>query len=83
MNLVYLEEEKQTGRHQPKIYSRKLIQDFVKKRKMEKEQDDQRILKEFFNYPTEWLKIQHELPASLRLIGPEILKKDVQVNFFG
>lgn len=80
---AYLEQQKQIERSQPKIYSKKLIQDFVRKRKMEKEQDEQRVLKEVFNYPSEWLKIQHQLPPSLRLIDPKLIKNNFPVNSFG
>lgn len=83
IHTAYLDEQREHESHQPKIYSKKLIEEFQRKRKQTKEQQDQQFLKEFFNYPDKWLRIQHELPPSLRLIDPNVLKKDLQINFFG
>lgn len=83
LHTACIDEQRERESHQPKVYSKKLIEEFVRKRKQDKEQQEQKFLKEFFNYPEKWLRIQHELPPSLRLIDPNVLKKDFQINFFG
>lgn len=80
--LAHLEDEKQLERLQPKKYSKKLIEEFEKKRKLEKEQNELKILRGFFNYPNDWLKNQQELPPSLKLINSNMLKKDYLSNCF-
>lgn len=60
-----------------------MIDTFMKKRKLAKEQSEQRILREFFNYPEELLKHEGELPPSLRQIDAKTLQKDFKPNFFG
>lgn len=80
---VFIDEQREREIHRPKVYSKKLIEEFAWKRKQAKEQKEQTFLKEFFNYPEKWLRIQHELPPSLRLIDPEVLKKDLQFKSFG
>lgn len=80
---AYLDEQRKRESHQPKTYSKKLIEEFDRKWKQTKEQQEQQFLKKFFNYPDKWLRIQHELPPSLRLIDPSLLKKKLQKNSFG
>lgn len=82
-NAAYIDEQRQRESHQPKIYSKNLIEEFVRKRKQTKQQKEQKFLKEFFNYPEKWLRIQHELPPSLRLIDSNELKMDFPTNSFG
>lgn len=83
LHTAHIDEQRERESHQPKTYSKKLIEEFVRKRKQTKEQEEQQFLKKFFNYPEKWLRIQHELPPSLRLIDPNVLKKDLPIIFFG
>lgn len=75
--------QQQIESQQPKNYSKSLIEDFVKRRKLRQDQSEKRFLKELFKYPDQLMKIQDELPPSLKLIDPKILKKDVHSTFFG
>lgn len=77
------ERQQQMTRQEPKIYSKSMIHYFMEKRKLAKQQSEQRFLQDFFNYPDELLRLQSELPPSLRLIDPEKLKEDFKLNFFG
>lgn len=60
-----------------------MIDNFMKKQKLAKEQSEQQILREFFNYPEELVKYEGELPPSLRPIDAKTLRKDFKPNFFG
>lgn len=82
LHTAHIDEQRERESHQPKTYSKKSIEEFARKRKQTKEQEEQQFLKEFFNYPEKWIRIQHELPPSLRLIDPNVLKKDLQINFY-
>ncbi|XP_031623178.1 zinc finger matrin-type protein 5 [Contarinia nasturtii] len=78
-----IERQQKTSRQESKIYSKNMIDEFMRRRKSAKQQNDQRLIREFFNYPEELLKHQDELPPSLRLITPEILQTDFKPTFFG
>lgn len=60
-----------------------MIDDFMRRRKSAKEQKDQRLLRDFFNYPEELLKHEGKLPPSLQPITAEILRKDFKPTFYG
>lgn len=60
-----------------------MIDAFMKKRKIAKDQSEQRFLRDFFNYPEKLLKHEDELPPSLKPLDPETLRKDFKPNFFG
>lgn len=67
-----------------KVYSKRVIDTFMTKRKMAKEHGNQRLLREFFNYPEELLKYDDgELPPSLKPIDVEMLQKEFKPIFFG
>lgn len=74
---VHAEEQREIESRKPKVYSKQMIIDFEQKRKQAKEQEERQFLKEFFNYPDEFIQIQDELPPSLRLMDPNLLKKIV------
>lgn len=80
---MHHETQQQIESEQPKNYSKNLIDEFVKRRKLRQEQSEKRFLKELFKYPDQLMKIQDELPPSLKLIDPKILKNDVHQTFFG
>lgn len=67
-----------------KVYTKSMIDAFMKKRKTTKDYGDRRFLREFFNYPEELLKYDDgELPPSLRLIDAEMLQKEFKPSYFG
>lgn len=80
---MHHETQQQIESERQKNYSKNLIDEFVKRRKLRQEQSEKRFLKELFKYPDQLMKMQDELPLSLKLIDPKILKNDVHQTFFG
>lgn len=76
-------EEQIKRNKQPKIYSRELIDEFLKKRQIAEIDKKKRILNEFFKYPDELLKIVDELPPSLKPMDPSLLSSNFELKFFG
>lgn len=78
-----IEHQKVLESQRPKTYSKDLIEGFMKRRKLAKEQRDRQFLKDFFKYPEELLKREHELPPSLKPYDPELLRQDFKLELFG
>lgn len=83
MIIVQLEKQMEMEGQRPKVYSKNLINDFLEKRKMAKEQEEQQLLRKLFRYPDELLRMGDDLPPSLRPIDPKMLKKDFSPTFYG
>lgn len=83
MITVQIEKQMEIESQQPKVYSKNLIKDFLEKRKMAKEQEEQQLLRNFFQYPEELLRMSDDLPPSLRPIDPEMLRKGFSPTFYG
>lgn len=64
------------------MHYKQMIDEFMQKRKLNKEQIEKRYLREFFDYPAEFLKKETELPPSLRPFDPELLKQVTQINSY-
>lgn len=67
----------------PKIYSKHLITEFMKKRKEARIQAEEKKLRENFKYPPELLKNIESLPPSLRPLDVKMLETHSEKTFFG